>query len=110
MKILKFQNPIFSKYLNYTVRLGDKWADTKIGEKLRIANTKKIATIAFVTRTCLIWLATSGRDRPDILRYEHDPDCRLFVGLVRTLKKAYGKDRVDIFSPITCLGFYVSEE
>jgi len=105
VRVLEFKRPVFKRGINYTVRLGTKWANVRVGREIKIANTKKTAYICYVTRCLLLMLVRMQ----EILRNEHDPSCRTFTGLVRELQRVYGKRRVDPISEVVCLGFTVHE-
>jgi len=105
VRVLEFKRPVFKRGMNYTVRLGTKWANVRVGGEIKIANTKKTAYVCYVTRCLLLMLV----GMQEVLRNAHDPSCRTFAGLVRELQRVYGKGSVDPLSEVVCLGFTVHE-
>lgn len=86
-KIMEFNNPIFHKGLNCTVRYGDKWKNLKIGEKVIISSHLPFITTAFNVKKLLVCQFYDLK-REDII-CEHDLNCRTLIGLFNTLKTIY---------------------
>ena len=85
---LKFKNFVFHDGLNITVRNGLKW-NMKNPSKFGIAeSTDKVEIkmpIVFIGS-----FSVKFKDIPkDILKYEHDPDCQTYDGLLNVMKKVY---------------------
>jgi len=82
MKTIHFKTPKYRDSINCTVRLGYKWADLKIGEKILLNGEQQA-----VVKKLLICRFNEIRER-DIL-CEHDPKCRTIDGLFNTLSEIY---------------------
>lgn len=87
-----FQNPVFNKGLNVTVRNGSKWMKVEIGDTLLIkgvseeSSATEIDQIGTLAGKALLPM----RFVPDVfLIYEHDPYCRTRDGLLAEMKKVY---------------------
>lgn len=86
---LFFLNPVFHSGLNMTVRNGDKWMKTNIGDQLTIKETGKDQTI--YTGTVIGKAYIPFKMIPDEwLAYDHDPSCHNREGLLLYgMKPAY---------------------
>ena len=109
MKRLKFLNPVFKKGLNFTVRLGTKWAgQLSIGEFIEIEGWNGVGR---VEKMYVCRLADIPKE---VLEDEHDPACHEWKGLLDAIKAAYPELRElsgDAFyqQVVTCVGFYLYE-
>ena len=88
---LHFQNAVFNKHLNITVRQGDKWHGTHgtvdVMDDAGKDFLDKYRGQAYVLGTLLLLFD----DIPaGILRHEHDPSCRTKAGLKDELQRIYG--------------------
>jgi len=106
MKKMRFENPVFHRGLNFTVRLGD-WEDLEVGEIIELE--APVWCLGMVTHIIKCYL---GEIPEFVLEKEHDPDCRTFDGLVTTLKEIYpelqGKAGEEVETEVvTCVGFQV---
>ena len=87
MAKLLFENPVFERGTNLTVRRGVKW-DVADHKNVQVASTKApeetIAVVDIQTRVM------SYQDlRTDDLAYEHDPECRTWDGLYKAMNEVY---------------------
>jgi len=105
MEKMLFDNPVFHRGLNFTVRLGTKWVEKlAVGDVFLAAGKKAIVRV--------VTLRELGKLQDDVFVYEHDPVCRVWDGLVRTLISKYPEleslSREELMSrPICCIGFEV---
>lgn len=85
MRKLKFKNPVFEFGLNLTVRKGSKWHGKTGNVRLTDVNGsfKKRAIIT----TTMYGNYSDVTD--EIVKYEHDPECRTVEGLTKAMKEAY---------------------
>lgn len=85
---LFFQNPVFHKGLNVTIRNGDKWMRADINDYLLIKEEGKnaiIATSILVGKALLpAYLIPE-----DLLKYDHDPACRNLANLFSEMRRMY---------------------
>jgi len=79
---IQFQNPVFHKGLNCTVRRGYKWANLKIGEVVLLNETKE----AVIEK---LLVARFGDVKNEDIEYEHDPICRRKESLFKVLSEIY---------------------
>jgi hypothetical protein len=105
MRTIEFQNPVFKPgFLNYTVRLGEKWGDLEIGEKVHIGETGLVGEIQIVVRCRLKNIPS------DVLRFEHDKECKNYFGLLDVLRDVYNIAKTNFeFGEeiVTCIGFMI---
>lgn len=101
---LFFQNPIFHKGLNVTVRNGDTWMKVSIGDTLVIKETGKeqLVTTATVVGKALLCVKLVPES---VLQYEHDPSCRNLAGLLLEMKRVYSNFSED--NLVTVLLFHL---
>jgi hypothetical protein len=106
MRILLFKNCVHNtepieipgydepRAINLTVRKGLKWSSVKVGETVEIQRTddpppegapRVYAKIFDVKVMTFYHLHHYGR----MLELEHDPDCRTFSGLYKTMRNVY---------------------
>ncbi len=85
---LFFQNPIFRKGLNVSVRNGEKWMNANIGDELLIKETDKDQTIAYGTLVGKALLPANLIPK-SLLKHEHDPSCRNLAGLLSEMHRVY---------------------
>lgn len=83
IKVMEFRNPIFHNGINCTVRLGYKWANLKIGEKIVLRPSADEAIIEKI-----IVCRFNDLDEGDII-WEHNPDCSTIQGLYSCLCGIY---------------------
>lgn len=102
MRRLDFLSPTFQFGLNYTVRLGLKWADLRPGDKIQLAQTNgpvfHEATVEQIFLTKFNWLPQVVFD------FEHAPAARTPEGLIEAMRAAYG-DAFKLDSIVTVIGF-----
>lgn len=107
MRRMAFMRPVFHPGLNFTVRLGEEWADLKVGEIIELDGP--CWCLGFVTHVIKCHLG----EIPEFVREkEHDPDCRTLDGLIAVLREVYPELREregeGIESEVvTCVGFRV---
>lgn len=104
MKTLLFQNNVHNtekvdipgedeqRAINLTVRKGLKWADLKAGDSVRVAETGADPSDVWVIATIYDVKVMSFADLmnyPRMLSLEHDPECRVYSGLFKTMRKVY---------------------
>lgn len=78
--------------LNVTVRKGEKWLQTTLGEELVIRETETGEEISR-GRTISAFYVSSLDEIPEfILQFEHEPACRTRAGLATVLEQTYGED------------------
>lgn len=100
---LDFKEPCFNEGLNYTVRLGRKWADLSPGDVLDVGETDGGILGKALVRHITV---SSLRDVPtDVLRNEHAPDARDYPGLYQAMERAYGEDKIEGSVIVTSIGF-----
>lgn len=105
MRRMAFVRPFFHPGLNFTIRLGEEWADLKVGEIIELDGP--CWCLGMVTQV----LKCRLMDIPNfVLEKEHDPDCRTFDGLIAVLREVYPelqeKEGEEIESEVvTCIGF-----
>jgi hypothetical protein len=90
---LDFQNPIFKKGLNVTVRKGDKW--DVLTPKEDTVSLYQTGENAAIIPECPVLgkLVVPMYFIPyEILTHEHDPMCRTQSGLLETMQSIYGDD------------------
>jgi hypothetical protein len=94
---MEFQNMIFFRGVNLTIRKGPKWYErTKPGDKLYLIPPGGRATNAsMVGRVVYIAYLPLGFVPESWLALEHDPDCRTVEGMAAALMLAYGEVKVD---------------
>jgi hypothetical protein len=86
---MKFNNPVFNKGLNLTVRRDTKWFSYLVTpspttfEIERRKGTQK-ASVAAVAAVPFYRLKDSG-----LLEFEHDPACRTYGGLLKVMQDTY---------------------
>jgi len=105
MKRMAFMRPVFHPGLNFTVRLGEEWADLKVGEIIEL--NAPVWCLGFVTHVIKCYL---GEIPEFVFEKEHDPDCRTYSGLLEVLHEIYPelqeKEVEEIESEVvTCIGF-----
>jgi len=100
METLLFNKPQFSAGTNYTVRLGDKW-DKKVSVGSVLTSIDGDYRFHIISKiTCYF-----SSIPEDVLKYEHDPSCRTYNGLVEGMADAYPNYVIDHTTLVTCLGF-----
>ena len=111
---IKFKNPIFNKGINYTVRLGEKWAKIlNIGDKVNLDDVD----VGIISRIDVSYFSLIN---PVVWIFNHDPECRKGKGhLWEVLKKIYGptktagstssrSDFLDVHNTVvTSIEFYI---
>ena len=102
---LFFLEPVFHPGLNVTVRNGDKWMQTNIGDGLLIKKTGEDTVIH--TADLIAKAYVPFRLIPEAwLAYEHDPACRTLEGLFEYgMKPAYPDFTEDNY--VTVLLFWI---
>lgn len=108
METLLFDNAVFRKGLNFTVRLDEKWKyKVAIGDFVQIYN----GCLGEITKIYVCRLAEIPQE---VFEHEHDKVCRSWEGLIRVLKVVYpnlaekmSEEMENIV--VTCLGFRVYE-
>ena len=105
MRRMEFKRPVFSPGINFTVRLGEEWANLKVGEVIELeAPAWCLGLVTHIIRCQLV-------DIPRfVLEKEHDPNCRTFDGLIATLKEVYPEleqSEAIEYETVTCVGFWV---
>lgn len=107
MRVLLFKNNVHSQEpvevpgldrpiaLNLTVRKGLKWSDLCVGDSVTLKETGSpqasillpdpVATIFDIK----VMRFSDLRRYAKLLRYEHDPECRTYPGLLRVMKRVY---------------------
>jgi len=106
-QILLFQNPVFSE-MNVTVRLGDKWKNrVGVGDIVSVRETGKedIHLIdAEIKQILSVKFKLLNGVYSNLLKFEHDPNCRNYKGLTETMTSVYGPT-FNVDSIITVLAF-----
>ena len=106
MKKLLFLNPVLNEGIQATVRLGKKWLDVGLekGDRIQIAKTGcedsiiATATVVSVTYGPFYSIPISA------LRFEHDPACHSYEGLVAEMRRVYS-DFDEDHSDVTVIWF-----
>lgn len=106
IKRMLFGRPLFRQGLNFTVRLGDKWKCLDIGEFIEVEGWNGFARIR------RLHICNLANIPEEVFRYEHDPSCRDYEGLVRVLKTVYPSlqdvdDEQLENQVVTCVGFFL---
>lgn len=107
-EVLVFHNPVFREHdLNITVRPGLELASKlELGVKLRVedglGNLLGTALVEGILITHVETIPSSW------LLCDHDPNCRDLTGLIRELKKCYG--RSSILQPVSVILFTYTPE
>ncbi|MFA5696695.1 MAG: hypothetical protein WC917_04640 [Bacilli bacterium] len=102
---LKFNNFIFNKEMNYTVRLGRHHYDNlSPGQNILLIgpleNQRVKAHIKELIRCNFEGIARY------VYKDEHDPICRDREGLIKVMQTSYGKEfNIDNNPEVTCIGF-----
>jgi len=101
---IKFKNPIFNKGINYTVRLGEKWAKVlDIGDKINLDGNG----VGIVSRIDVSYFSLIN---PVAWIFNHDPECRKSKGhLWEVLKQYYGITD-PLKTVVTSIEFYLENE
>lgn len=107
METLRFINPEFHAGINYTVRLGDRWAQlATVGDFVEVEGFNGVGRVRDIF-TCKL------NKVPDtVLEKEHDGTCSTFTGLTEAMMLAYpelGEMTVDEVGnqTVTCIGFWL---
>lgn len=103
MKKIEFDNPVFHHGLNYTVRVGTKWA--KKLEPGMMVNLNNV-TVGKINRITVCYFPLIDQN---VYNFEHDPKCRTWFGLWTELSKIYGVENRKN-TVVTCIGFYVDDK
>lgn len=102
MHNIKFDNPVFSPGINYTVRVGTKWARRlKPGQRVLL---NKVA-VAVVNRITVCHFSSID---PAAWTLNHDPECREMWDLYKKLEKIYGA--FDPATVVTCIELNVLKD
>lgn len=91
---LLFDELIFRDGLNLTVRHGTKWLGFKGDVRIGVSEDGPSMAIGEVVDTLYVSRFEDLNNDNLILRFEHDPDCRGFYDLVKTMQRCYPKDHV----------------
>jgi hypothetical protein len=110
MRRMTFNNPVFIPGVNFTVRLGDKWGDLKLGEIIELNGSPESRPIGLgdVVR---VYRCDLYHVPDDVVELWHDPKCRTRGGLFDEMRNVYGKEIVDagggceLGANVTCVGF-----
>jgi hypothetical protein len=103
MRRLDFKSPEFHAGLNYTVRLGHKWADLQVGEEVAVAETDGEVLGTGVVR---VIIRSTLEDVPlDVFAKEHSSHCRDYLGLYEAMEDAYGAEKVHGRDEVVSIGF-----
>lgn len=108
---IEFEKTEFNNGLNFTVRLGTKWAERlNVGDRVGITKTEhdnytKWASFktALIEMIFIMKLSDIKEFTPKVLSLEHDKTCRTFYSLCKTLEKIY--PGVNSNSVVTAIGF-----
>jgi len=101
--VLSFETPVFREYdLNVTVRPGaDLALKLNLGDKLRVENESgNLLGVAEIEGILVTYVETIPSSW---LLCDHDPECRDLTGLIRGLKRQYGK--CSITHPVSVILF-----
>jgi hypothetical protein len=91
MHTMEFLNPTFVNGLNLTVRLGDKWKKANPGDSLLLVKTGEAdGRPGFVEDVIITRFSTLER-YSELIKLNHDPECRTVMGLINAMKKSYGE-------------------
>ncbi len=91
---LLFGELIFRDGLNLTVRHGPKWLGFKGDVQLGTSEDGPVMGIAEVVDTLYVPRFEDLKDNGLLLKFEHDPKCRSFFGLVKVMQACYPGDHV----------------
>jgi hypothetical protein len=101
-----FGEGVFKKGQNYTVRLGDKYAERKgivLGSIYELADP---AGVHLGQGVITHIISCRMRDIPkDVFSNEHDPDCHNPICLFDEMMKCYPDAGINRNTMVTCLGF-----
>lgn len=102
-KALEFGKLVFKKGLNWTVRVGDKWAKPEImGQILPITDQDGVSAGTGVITHMMV---CNAADIPKcVFTDEHDKACKNPIVLMDTLRKIYGNE-VNGSTQVVCIGF-----
>lgn len=84
---LLFANPIFTDGVNLSVRRGDKWFGVKELTLWDLKGNTYGRVNTFTSKKPFALL--SAYPDADSLKYEHDPNCRTYAGLLKDMKEVY---------------------
>ena len=104
-RILLFQNNVHNtepveipghepKAVNLTVRKGLKWSDLRVGDAIEIQETDNPPPCGAPESYVQIYdvkvmVFKDLMNYQHMLKLEHDPDCRHYQGLFKTMRKVY---------------------
>jgi hypothetical protein len=106
---IAFNKPRVLKGLNVTIRNGEKWKEkVNPGDTLLLVDNTGIVFNNGRVLTTEIFNAKKFQYQIEyLLKWEHDPDCRNWNGLVKSLNDAYGKNN---WGPnVTVLLFWIDD-
>ncbi len=88
MRNLQFLNPVFHAGTNVTVRKGVKWADVRPKDIINLSKTgkKPFGTAEIVS----VFIGAIEMIPHTLLKLEHDPECRDYLGLKSVMINTYG--------------------
>jgi len=103
--VLQFQNPVFNKGVNTTVRNGLKWSGLRPGDTVEVRRPPTPVDDAWFTGTISKVTILKFKDIDNsLLKKEHDPACRNTKGLLKVMKQVYAgftKDNVVVVIDFT---------
>jgi len=107
LKKLLFQNAVFHRGINVTVRNGYKWGAAN-GELVSVEDVEdnREPEIAHILGVLTVKL---NKIPEGILALEHDPKCRTRRGIIAEMKRVYGNDLKED-APVTVLFFEFEKE
>jgi hypothetical protein len=106
---VEFENPIFHRGVNITVRLGMKWMEAlNIGDTISLIKPgERVTAVSRVGEVTGLACIPFNFMPAEWLRFEHNPNCQTLSGLLDTLHNIYGS--FGAFAPVTII-FFIPEE
>lgn len=107
IEVLEFNNPVFRKGINVTVRNGDKWRDrVEIGDRVMAKIDENRSRTAVIDG---VLYANFHSIPAPVHALNHDPDCRTTAGIANELHNIYGPFPMGVIGGVTVLFFHFDE-